>query len=97
MQSQNFVRKQKCLNVGPKMPYWVFLTKNALFGYFWARVLNETIVIFEFCTLKFVYLENFTKKQNCLNLGPKMPDLGIFGLEFENNIAIFEINTVEFV
>ena len=24
-----------------------------------------------------------------------MPDLGIFGLEFENNIVIFEINTFE--
>ena len=26
-----------------------------------------------------------------------MPDLGIFGLEFENNIVIFEISTLEFV
>ena len=34
---QNFAKKQKCLNFGPKMPYWVFLTKNALFAYFWAR------------------------------------------------------------
>ena len=28
------------------------------------------------------------KNQKCLNLGPKMPDLCIFGLEFENNIVI---------
>ena len=26
-----------------------------------------------------------------------MPDLGIFGLEFENKIVIFEISTLEFV
>ena len=26
-----------------------------------------------------------------------MPYLGIFGLEFENNIAIFEVSTVEFI
>ena len=25
-----------------------------------------------------------------------MPDLGIFGLEIENNIVIFEISTLEF-
>ena len=25
-----------------------------------------------------------------------MPDLGVFGLEFENNIALFEISTLEF-
>ena len=26
-----------------------------------------------------------------------MPDLGIFGLDFENKIVIFEISTLEFV
>ena len=30
------------------------------------------------------------KKENCLNLETEMPDLGIFGLEFENNIVIFK-------
>ena len=36
---------------------------------------------------KLVYLQNFTKKQKCLNLGTKMPDLGIFWLKFEKNTA----------
>ena len=36
------------------------------------------------------------KKTKCLHLGPKMPDLDIFGLEFENNFVIFEISTLEF-
>ena len=34
---QNFVKKQKCLNLGSKMR-WVFLTKNTVFGYFGARI-----------------------------------------------------------
>ena len=42
-------------------------------------------------------MQNFTKKQKCLNLGPKMPDLCIFGLEFKSNIVIFETSTLEFV
>ena len=45
----------------------------------------------ESSTLKFVYLQNLTKIQEWINLGRKMPNLGIFGLEFENNIVIFEI------
>ena len=39
----------------------------------------------------------FGPKKKSLNLRPKMPDLVIFGLEFENNIRIFEIITLEFV
>ena len=91
------MKKRKCLNLGPKMPYWVFLTNNALFGYFWARIIKETVVKFEISTLKFVYLQNFTKKQKYLNLVPKIPDFGIFRLEFEDNIVILEISTLEFV
>ena len=83
-----------------------FGNKNALFGYFdqqcliWGflgKIFRKTTVLFEISTLKFVYLQNFTKKQKFLNLGPKMSDLGILGLEFENNIVIFEISTLEFV
>ena len=43
---------------------------------------SKTIVIFEINTLELVYLQNVAKKQKCLNLGPKMPYLGIFGQEF---------------
>ena len=32
------------------------------------------------------------KKQKYLNLRSKMPHLSIFGLEFENNIVIFQIS-----
>ena len=36
-------------------------------------------------------------KKKSLNLGPKTPDLGTFGLEVENYFVIFEISTLEFV
>ena len=51
---------------------WVILGKN----------FKNVIVIFEIRTLKFVCLQNFMKKQKYLNLGPKKPYLGIFGIEF---------------
>ena len=62
------------------MRYWVFLTKNTLFGYFWARIL-ENFFIFEISTLNFAKLLNFAKKQKLLNLGLNI-HLGIFGLGF---------------
>ena len=77
-----------------KMPK--FATKSALIGYFWARIL-KTIVIFEISTFKFVYFQNFTKKQKWLILGPQMPDSCIVRLKFESNIVIFEISTLKFV
>ena len=40
---------------------------------------------------------SFAKKQKCLNLEPKIPDLGGFGLEFKKTIVIFEISTLKFV
>ena len=41
---------------------------------------ESNIVIFESSTSEFVKQQNFVKKQNCLNLAPKMPYLGSFGL-----------------
>ena len=66
-----------------------FGTKNALFGSK-RSYLKST-------PLEFALLQNFATKQKCLNLGPKMSELGIFGLEFENNSVIFEIRTIKFV
>ena len=36
------------------------------------------------------------RKQKLLNLQPKLPDLGIFGLKLENNV-ISEISVLKFV
>ena len=48
----------------------------------WGPEFENNIVIFEISTVEFVCLQNFAKKQKCLNLGSKMPYLGIFGREF---------------
>ena len=59
--------------------------------------LENIIVTFEISVLEFILLQSLVQKLKSLNLGPKMPALGIFGLEVENYIVIFEINTLEFV
>ena len=59
--------------------------------------LGNNFAIFETFTITFDYLQNFTLKQKYLNFRPKVPDLGIFLLEFENDIVIFEMSTLRFV
>ena len=59
--------------------------------------LGNNFAIFETFTITFDYLQNFTLKQKCLNFGSKVPDLGIFALQSENDIVIFEMSTLEFV
>ena len=91
------MKKQKRLNLGPKMPclgifdqeclICLFLGKNFLKNY--CRIWNQHPQI--------CLIAKFLKKQKCLNLGPKISFLGIFGLGFENNIVIFEISTLEIV
>ena len=34
-------RKTNAYIFGPKMPCWIFLTENALFGYFWGRISKQ--------------------------------------------------------
>ena len=70
-----------------------FGTKNALYGYFWARILKN-------------YCHNCSAPSNLsncqilrkkgLNFGQKMPDWGIFGLEFQNYVVMFEICNLKF-
>ena len=65
-------------------------------------VFENNIAIFEISNLEFALLQNFTKKQKCLNLGPKIPYLGIFdqkcliwvflGKNYKRTIVIFEIS-----
>ena len=74
--------KKKCLNLGSKMPYMGIFDPKCLIWVFLGKKLRKTIVIFEISSLKSFPLQNFTKKQKCLNLAPKISDLGIFGLEF---------------
>ena len=80
------------------MPYLGIFDQKCFISVFLGKTFRKTIYIFEISTLKFVYLQNFAKKPHkCLNVGPKMPYLGIFGLEFKKTIVIFEISTFELV
>ena len=81
-----FHPKQQKNNLGPKMLYWVF-----------GLECSKTIVIFVINALQFVQLQSFVQKLEFLNLGPKMPKLGVFGLKLENTIVIIEISSLEFV
>ena len=58
---------------------------------------EETIIIFEISTFKFVELQSFVQTVKSLNLGPKIPYLDIFRLKFVETIVTFEISTFEFV
>ena len=70
-----------------------FGTKNALFGYFWARFLEK---LFSYLKSALSNLLICTRTQKYLNLGPKIPNLDILVLEFVI-FVIFEISTFEFV
>ena len=75
-----------------KCHFWIFLTKNVVFWYFWAKILKNLLSYLKSASWKISICKISRRKQKWRNLEPKMPDLGIFGLEFENNIAIFEIS-----
>ena len=79
------------------MLYLGIFDQKCFIGVFLCENFINTIVICEFSILNFFYLENLTTQQQYLNLGPKIPDLGILGLEFENKNVILEISTLEFV
>ena len=64
-----------------KMPK--FGIKNALFQYFWARVLSKLLLCFKSAPSNLPNSKICEKTKKCLNLEPKMPYLSIFGLEFE--------------
>ena len=57
-------------------------SKNTLFEFFFWLEFENAIAIFEISTLKFVELEDFTKKQKSLNMGLKTTYLGFFRLQF---------------
>ena len=42
-------------------------------------------------------MQNFMLSKKKLNLGQKLPYLGIFGLELEKTFLIFKIKTVDFI
>ena len=65
------MKKQQSLNLGQKTPFFGIFTQKCLILVFLGKNLKKTRFIFQKSIIKFVYLENFTKKQNCLNLEQK--------------------------
>ena len=63
-----------------KMPK--FGTKNALFGFFRARILKKLLSYLKSTPWNLLNSKMFWRNKNCLNLGPAMPYLSIFGVEF---------------
>ena len=59
-----------------------FRIKNALFGYFWPRILEKLLSYLKLAPSN-LSISKFQEKEKCLNAGPKMPDLGILGLELK--------------
>ena len=58
---------------------------------------ENTIVMFEISSHKFLKLQPLVQKWKSLNLGTKMPYLGIFRSYFQKIIVIFEVNPFEFI
>ena len=61
-------------------------------------ILNQKCLIWVFSNqrLRVCLISKFGAKIKILNLGLKTSYFGIFGLEFENNIIVFEINELDF-
>ena len=64
------------------------LFKNALFGYFWARILKNYCQV---CNQHFriCLIAKFCEETKMQNLGPKMPYLVVFGLEFQKKLLSY--------
>ena len=58
-----------------------FVTKNTLFGYFWLRISKKYCHIWNQHPRICLIRELCKKNLKCLNLGSKMPYLGIFKLD----------------
>ena len=89
---------QICLaaKFGAKIKVLKFGTKSALFEYFGCEF-GETILIFEFSSLEFVWYQSLVQKQKFLNFRHHMLYLGISRVEYIKTIVIFEINALEFL
>ena len=81
---ENFVKRWKLLNLGPKISY---------LGIFELEFLKKLLSYLKSAPSNLSNCKIFGKKLKRLSLGPKMAYLDIFGLEFENNIIMFETNT----
>ena len=80
-----YLEQKLKLHGKPKTPK--FGIKNVVFEYFWATILKILLP----------YLKLASSSLSISKIEPKTSDFGIFVLEFENNIVIFELSILEFV
>ena len=59
------MKKQKCLNLGQKMPFFGIFDQKCLVLVFLGKNFKRSIVIFEISTLKFFKNESLTHTVNC--------------------------------
>ena len=55
---------------------------------FWTGIEN-IIAMFQISIFEFVLSQSLLQKLKSLNLGPKMPYFGTFGLEFEKKLLLY--------
>ena len=80
----------------PKQKKYILGTKNSLFGTLGWNV-QKLLSCLKWAHRQICLIAKFRKKkkQKWLHLGPKMPYLTIFGLEFRKTIVTFEISNLE--
>ena len=94
---EKFAKNQQYLNLGPKMPYWAFLTKNTTFMYFWAKNFATILSYLISAAWNLSISKILQQKKKKLNLGPKILVLDILGLEFEKKLSYLKSAPFEFV
>ena len=80
---------RNCKVLSKKRKNWIWDQKYFILVLL-GQNLKELWTFFEISTLKSFKKENLVEKQKSLDLGPKVLDLGIFGIEFEKTIVIFK-------
>ena len=90
----HILHKQICQNAKyrAKTKVLKFGTEVAFFEYFWTEML-ETIVIYEFSTLKFVKMQSFVRKQKSFEFGTEKFRVDILA----NYCHIFNFSPLEFL
>ena len=76
------------------------VTQNALFGYFWAGILKDIISYSKSASSNLSNYKILQRKKNAWILPwifAWISYLGVFGLEFQKTVVIFEISLLEFV
>ena len=80
------------------LSYLISEPRNALFSYFWARIFKKLLSHLKSAASHLSKCKiSWKNKGRCLDLGPKMPYLDIFGLKFSKTIVTFKSNSLKFV